>query len=351
MTLAEIIARTAAERAAGLNPVYRHGKTPAAVTAARPAAATLPVIAPCLDLGARVPGEPCGSPLLRCNRHGDVTTRFTACDGAARCCASCPDKRTAVPAPAAVERPAEPATVGVVIGSYKWPQLADLQVRAIRETCGSVPILISNDHPPSQPALLALCKAHPGVAVAGNKERIGHTGGDLAAYWRAAMWGRATGLKVVAKLSQRFIFTRPRWLQDGAADLLASGLPLAIRGCVGSPGFPLRTEAALIDVAAWGRPAVLARVEPAPRWHTREGGLSAEVAMAELLRDEFGGVYWPWALIPERRPDRGEGFVWHNSHTIEEYRALAARHGVTLPAEFTCDGWEAELKRGEYKFG
>ncbi len=49
---------------------------------------------PCVDLGARVPGEPCGSQLSLCKKHSDITTRLTPCSGAARCCATCRDYRT-----------------------------------------------------------------------------------------------------------------------------------------------------------------------------------------------------------------------------------------------------------------
>lgn len=52
----------------------------------------------CAHLGERLPGEPCGSQLLRCKLHADVTTRFTSCAEADRCCATCAD-RTAEGAP------------------------------------------------------------------------------------------------------------------------------------------------------------------------------------------------------------------------------------------------------------
>lgn len=45
----------------------------------------------CVYLGERLPGQPCGGPLLRCNLHGDITTRFIPCSGASRCCATCTD--------------------------------------------------------------------------------------------------------------------------------------------------------------------------------------------------------------------------------------------------------------------
>src|SRR5947209_5743392 len=121
-------------------------------------------------------------------------------------------------------RPDDPPC-GVVIGSYRWPRLIDLQIHLIRHTCGGVPILVGDDCSPGfGPApppgsqferLQAICAAHPGVTLWPNVERIGHTGGDVAACWKGLIWAQALGLRVLAKLSQRFLVTDPRWLQDG----------------------------------------------------------------------------------------------------------------------------------------
>ncbi len=58
------------------------------------AKAGLPRLLRCVHLGERLSGQPCGSPLLNCKKHGDATSRFTACSGAARLCASCSDYST-----------------------------------------------------------------------------------------------------------------------------------------------------------------------------------------------------------------------------------------------------------------
>jgi glycosyltransferase involved in cell wall biosynthesis len=46
----------------------------------------------CIYLGERLPGQPCGGQLMRCNLHGDITTQFVPCKEAARCCNGCNDK-------------------------------------------------------------------------------------------------------------------------------------------------------------------------------------------------------------------------------------------------------------------
>lgn len=241
-------------------------------------------------------------------------------------------------------RPGDPPC-GVVIGSYRWPRLVELQIHLIRHTCGPVPILIGDDcspgfGPPLQPGsrfdrLQAVCAGHPGVTLWPNVERIGHTGGDVSACWKGLIWAKALGLRVLAKLSQRFLVVAPRWLQDGARDLLESELPLAGQRCRGREVFDLRTEAMLFDVAAWSRPAILQRLLPRRHGH----GRFAETVINEAL-GELGGIFWPWRIITEERYQATPGVVWHTANAPTDYRDLAARFGLGLDDDFTTDGWQ-----------
>lgn len=109
MTREERRKRTEARKAAGVDQTYsQHTGKPAKAAALKP----LPVIGPpCPDLGERVSGGGCGSPLLHCNRFGDITTRFTACKDAQRCCRDC--EHNPVNAAEGVSPPAAPG--GLVI--------------------------------------------------------------------------------------------------------------------------------------------------------------------------------------------------------------------------------------------
>ncbi len=275
-------------------------------------------------------------------------------------CASCPHHtgrlKVAPPIPAFAARPSD-QPAGVVLGFSRWPELIDLQLALIRATCGPVPVLVSADPDPLRPgdvpALAAVC-ARRGAELAVSPERIGHTGGDLAAFWRGVTWAHGRGLRTVAKLSQRFLITRPRWLQDGTTGLLLSALPAAARfadASGGEWGGQLRTEAMLLDVAVWNRPGVLARLAPRKRWADRPAGYHAEHQVADLIREELGGVYWPWALIPTQRYAAAEGLVWRMGNSRDDYDALARRFGVVLPADFKVGGWEDEDRKGEYDRG
>lgn len=303
----------------------------------------------CIYLGDYIPGQPCGSPLLRCKIHGDVTTRFYPCTSANRCCVGCKDKEVKVPF---LGKPDDPR-VGVVIGSFRWPELVDLQCRVIRDTCGPVPILVSNDDPASHKELSAICATHADVTLDSNAERIGHTGGDVAAFYKGIRWAAERRIEVVAKLSQRFIVNRPRWLQDSARDLLASGLPMANMRCRGDAPFDLRTEAVLMDVSQWNKPEVLERIKPRRYWTDQPDGLNAETIIYRVLMDLLGGVFWPWATVmgEDRFRRDFEDVLWHCNTSKEEYAKLAQGHGVTIPDDFHVGGWENELKQGTYLYG
>ena len=187
----------------------------------------------CVYLGERIPGQPCGSQLTRCNLHGDITTTLIPCSSAQRCCNGCPSKVDKMSnSPRFVAKPDDLQT-GVVIGSFRWPELVDLQINVIRDNCGPVPILVSNDDPDGNHAIDKVCKKHKDVLHWPNVERIGHTGGDISAFFKSVIWGASRGIRWVTKLSQRFVVNRPRWLQDSANKLRLSGLPMATQRCNG----------------------------------------------------------------------------------------------------------------------
>jgi hypothetical protein len=153
MSLESIRARNAVDKSRGVKRTYSH-KDGAAGKAAPLAKQALPSLTPCVRLGARIPGEPCGSPLLRCNLHSDITTRFTTCSGAARCCKDCPDAIPATAHPNIIAADDFARTIppypegrysgrGVVIcggGSY-WPSVY-VTVRMLRHVGCTIPIQV-----------------------------------------------------------------------------------------------------------------------------------------------------------------------------------------------------------------
>jgi len=277
------------------------------------------LVSECIHLGEPLPGLLVASLKLSNERnwrtceigHGEPAGIVCQCNGCGpKCRDYVPEDLSPAQMPTAfVAREGDPL-VGVVIGSYGWPGLIDLQIRCIRQTCGDVPILVSDDCSPNRDKIAAVCLLH-GVDYISGEERIGHTGGDVSAFYRGVCWAADRGLKAIAKLSQRFVGIAGRWLHDGAIDLLASGLAIATQRCRGKENFPLRTEAVLVDVGQWNRPAVLDRIKPRRYWNDKPGGLNAEQIIYDLMREELGGMFWPWKLFGEDRYRISPDFLWH----------------------------------------
>jgi hypothetical protein len=342
--LESILARNKADREAGIVRTYDHPPKPVN----RPAPVSLPICEYLLD------------------GRGDISCQHRRCEkgvggtGGVKPCESCgPDRcRYFLPLGAEEKPPTfttktTDQTAGVVIGSFRWPELVELQIKVIRHNCGPVPILVSNDDPNGADRLASICKRFDDVTLDNNRERIGHTGGDIACFHKGITWGAARGIRWVTKLSQRFIVDRPRWLQDSAEQLRLSGLPMACRRTVGAEMYDLRTECVLLDVGFWNVPHVLDRIKPRRYWSDVPGGLSAERIMFRVLQDLLGEVYFPWvSLLGECRYKRDRADVlWHNNTHESEYRRLASQFGVTLPKEFHCDGWHHERAKGTYLHG
>ena len=131
MSLDSIRARNAADKRAGVKRTYpQHAGKKSGVKSPIAARAALPTIAPCAHLGARLAGQPCGSPLLRCGRHGDITARFSSCSGADRCCRGCPDyvaaPKTANGATGTVAARAESAPVAPSVVASLAPRVTQV---------------------------------------------------------------------------------------------------------------------------------------------------------------------------------------------------------------------------------
>lgn len=224
---------------------------------------------------------------------------------------------------------------GVVIGHYDMPDLIDLQIRVLRDTCGPVPVLVHDDHSPSQSRLRAICDRHNVEVVQSGLSNIGHAGGDLGAFYKGLVWAKKNGIEVLCKLSQRFIPIRPDWLNEGAAALLTSGLSTLTDACIeGRNALPLRTEAILLKVDRWTQDRPLKLVRP-----RRVFPYSGEAIVAQALSTIGGGFgVWPFLGGPDRTR-RNPNYLWHTCNTVADYKALADRYGVHLDDTFFVAGW------------
>lgn len=281
--------------------------------------------------------------LFDCQIHGVCTLRKQL-DGIA-CCVGCADYCVADKFVAQEEDP----PCGVVIGCWSWPKLVELQIKLIRHTCGPVPILVSDDNSPLTEEIEKICAGYSDVSFARSISRIGHSSGDVAAYWRGIIWAKEHGLRFLGKLSQRMLVLKSRWLQDGARALQASGLAAASQKCVGSrETWPIRTECLVLDVDKWHRQEILDSIKPEQR------GIPAEIIIHNLLVHFFGVgelEFMCWGLLGEDRYVTRPGIVWHCANPPADYHRVASFFGISLDESFHTEGWQKDKAAGKYLFG
>ncbi len=230
---------------------------------------------------------------------------------------------------------------GVVVGHFNRVDFLELNLRAIRKHCGpDVPILVSDDcsdgfGPTPRPdspfgRVLALAEEIPNVVVWPNVERIGHSGGDMAAFWKGIVWGQQCGLDVVFKLSQRYIIDHANWAAESASELLQSGLATLGQSCAHA-GWPLRTEAVGLYVPAWHRADVLGHLTPRRvEWPT-------EFIIWDDIVDRLDGCFHPWKLVTEGRFTACSRVLFHTSNTPQDYQRLAKQLGMSAQCGFDCN--------------
>jgi hypothetical protein len=221
---------------------------------------------------------------------------------------------------------------GVVIGTYGWPRLVETQILTIHETCGpSTPILLADDGSPATADLARLAERY-GVDFAGELRRRGHYAGDLSVFRKGIEWGQRLGLAVVVKLSMRMLITHPGWLADVAHQVLTGPaetvLPALTEGM--ERWLYFRTEAVAMRVREWA--GMLPRLAD-----DRLDG-PTELRLNDIIVRDFGGRCLNWEMFPRDRYARGDGFIWHCSHTPAEYAAHFARFGLQLDQDFYTDG-------------
>jgi hypothetical protein len=224
---------------------------------------------------------------------------------------------------------------GVVIGHYNALAFLELNLRLIRQHCGDVPILISDDcspgfgqTPPRDSVfgrLLSLQSRYPDILVWPNVERIGHAGGDMAAIWKGIVWAKAMGLSFLAKLSQRCMIDRNAWLHSACRVLHESGEPLLGRSC-SADGWNVRTEAIVLNVDQWHRPDILAHLTP------RRIGWAVEMVLWDDVRDRLGGKMAEWDLLSPSRYLTASDVYFRGANRPSDFERLARRVGLTYTA-------------------
>lgn len=234
---------------------------------------------------------------------------------------------------------------GIVIGAYNWPGLIELQIKVLRATCGNIPILISDDFSDGAGhisrknskfyKMQSLAKKYDNVYFFPNAQRFGHSGGDLAAFWKGLYWAKSLNLDTVAKLSHRLVVEVPYWLQYYSWHMLDRDIAVSSQKCDhNGKFFPIRSEGVIMSVKYWYNPEILATLTPIVI-NEKHYVADVETIIWDIIKKYFRGNMLPLRIFRNYRFLKDPGVLWHHSSTIQEYIDLADKYNVELDEDFT----------------
>lgn len=236
--------------------------------------------------------------------------------------------------------------VGIVIGAYNWPSIIELQIKVIKATCGNIPILISDDfsdgasHSP-QPGckfyqMQVLAERYPLVTFYPNPQRLGHSGGDLSAFWKGLQWANTLNLDILAKISHRLLVNLPHWIQHYGSILLKRNNAIASQPCIQNGHiFPIRSECCVLNVKEWNRPEIISKLTPLVINPNGRPDTDVENILWGIIQKHFHGIMEPLLLLRKDRHLKNPGVLWHNANSLLDYQELGEKFGVILENDFT----------------
>jgi hypothetical protein len=236
---------------------------------------------------------------------------------------------------------------GVAIGTYDsrhagkrrfGTQAVELNLAVLRANCGNeVNALVCDDASParSQRQYREIC-ARYGAEFTTNRQRMGHSSGDMIVFHKAIRWARRLGLQTVTKLSHRMIIDVPRWVQHDSQALIAAGLATQAQMLANFNLEQVRTECVMMIVERWSSAQVLKHYRPRaiPYWnetHTFQ-------AIARLVDPQAPYPHFlPWRRLAFQRGDDRPPVFFREMQGDSEarFRTLARRHGVHLTDSFS----------------
>jgi hypothetical protein len=238
------------------------------------------------------------------------------------------------------------APYGVAIGTFDslhadgkryGTEAVELNLAVLRANCGQdIKILVCDDASPpeSQRRYRSLCEKF-GAEFSSNRQRMGHTSGDMIVYHKALHWARRHRLATVTKLSHRMVIDVANWLHVDSERLLSSPYATQAQMLTNFGYEQIRTECVMMVVQRWSTSGVLRHYRPRriPYWnesHTFD-------AVARLVDpDQPYPHFLPWQRISfERGADRPPVYFREMDDAEVQFRALAAKHGVVLSGCFS----------------
>lgn len=241
-------------------------------------------------------------------------------------------------------------SAALVVGTYAAVPYIHVALESRRRYYPSLPILINDDCSPEALELNALCREY-GAEFRSNKQRSGHTVGDISAYLCGLQWAASLGVDLLVKMSRRFIPLHP-WMPDLQAIAWETQYATYSQRCLHF-NFGFRTECIGFHVASWSTPAIRkefvqivghgqpvfveGRVHDLAR---RIQGSACDLNRRHRIlhpRPPESDAYGIWPIMPDRRTTKKPDILWHDCNTPADYFHISRHFGLEYRAEDFLD--------------
>lgn len=278
-----------------------------------------------------------------------LSTRVVAVQGATAelCGRVCPCPDHAGDRTVSGIEPAAGQGYGVAIGTFDsrhsghrrfGTEAVELNLAVLRRNCGNeIRILVCDDGSPadSQRRYRDVCAAY-GAEFTSNRERMGHSSGDMIVFHKSLEWAWRHGLQTVTKLSHRMLIDARNWVQEDSRVLVESGFATQTQLLANFNFEQVRTECVMMAVARWHKAAVLKHFQPRriPYWnetHTYQ-------AISRFVDPQAPYPHFlPWQRLSYLRGNDAPPVYFREMQgdSDAQFRELARRYGVRLTDRFS----------------
>lgn len=229
---------------------------------------------------------------------------------------------------------------GIVIGTYAAVPYIHLQLESRKRFAPETECLVIDDGSSDSARLSSLCSEY-GADFICRPKRMGHVPGDMQTFVQGHEWARELGLKLLIKLSRRWLPIAP-WVEETERIWNETGAPTLNSSCH-FHRFGFRSECVAMDVDAWKnsdatkslRDHVSACASHPPDLDCGRSGVLVEhvvhigAAAARGARGDGSSNYAAWPWMGDNRTNPMPGRLWHESNNTQEYVDLARSWGIT----------------------
>lgn len=228
----------------------------------------------------------------------------------------------------ATAKPFTYADAVVSIGHYNMPCTVEFHIKSINNNCGSVPVIVTDDFTElayntdetkgrvvlkasaleSKQRLAGICATHNVPLMTSGVNRMGHVGGDLAAFYNGMVYAKEIGARYMIKLSQRFFVDKHLWVQKMVHFMDRENADLMTNEHESKNGilvFPIRSEFMVMRVSKFGSDAILQHLYP-----RRMQGMAGEIHMTAVVQMAQGKTI-SCPMFTANRGRKHPGLVWY----------------------------------------